>query len=469
MATAAYTYGWAGVRRGLRLELRPMLRLAGPVVLAELGWMAMGLVDTMMVGRVSAEAIGAVAIGSHPFYAVALFGMGMLFGLDYAVAHAFGAGKHGEAHRSLIHGLALSVMLSAVLVPLLWVGAGWLPLLGISDAVLEDGIPYFRVLTLSLLPLLVFTALRRYLQAFNHVQPIMVAMVSANLINLVADWVLIFGHFGAPALGAVGAGWATLFSRIYMLVVLVLYTVRHARRHDTGLLRTPLRIEIGRLWELLRLGLPASFQMLLEAGVFTAATLLAGVLDAASLAAHQIALSAAAFTFMVPLGVSSAAAVRVGQGLGRRDPDAAERAGWTAVAVGATFMLCAGLMFVLVPHAILRIFTTQPAVMATGVSLLLVAALFQLSDGVQVITTGALRGSGDTRTPMLSCLVAHWLVGLPIGSALCFWLDWGVVGLWVGLSLGLTGVAVVLLWVWSRRIGHIAGQPLAPKLLGRDS
>jgi len=227
--------------------------------------------------------------------------------------------------------------------------------------------------------------------------------------------------------------------------------------------RPALAPEARRLAELTRLGLPAALQVTLEVGVFAAATALAGRLDANSLAAHQIALTAASVTFMVPLGVSSAGAVRVGQAIGRRDPEAAAWAGWTALLVGTSFMAFAALSFVLLGAPIVKSFTTDATVIAMGARLLLVAAAFQLFDGLQVVSTGILRGLGDTRTPMLCNLVGHWCLGLPLAWALCFPAGWGVFGLWVGLSAGLIGVGAVLVWVWSRRVRGLqsAGPALA--------
>jgi MATE family multidrug resistance protein len=315
------------------------------------------------------------------------------------------------------------------------------------------------VLTWSLAPLLAYIVFQRYLQAIGQVGAVTFAFVSANVVNAFVAWLLIFGRLGFPALGAEGAGWATLLSRLYLTAALGAFTVWHARRAQTGLLETPFRIERARLVELVRLGFPAAVQRVLEIGVFATAALLAGRLEPAALAAHQVALSAAAFTFMVPLGISSAAAIRVGYALGRGDGAAAARAGWTALLLGAAFMGAAGVVFVAVPGAILRIFTTEPTVIATGIGLLGVAALFQLFDGVQVVATGALRGTGDTRTPMLANLVANWLVGLPVGYGLCFWRGQGVVGLWMGLCLGLVVVAVLLVALWNRRVAALVVEP----------
>ena len=211
---------------------------------------------------------------------------------------------------------------------------------------------------------------------------------------------------------------------------------------------------------LLRLGLPAALQITLEMGVFATATALAGLLDAASLAGHQIALTAASVTFMVPLGVSSAGAVRVGHAVGRADRPGAAAAGWTALLIGVTFMSVAGLAFLVLPEAIVRAFSSDATVIRTGATLLVVAAFFQLFDGVQVVATGILRGLGDTRSPMLWNLVGHWMLGLPVGYGLCFVAGRGITGLWIGLCVGLISVGAVLLLIWARRVrGYSMGAP----------
>jgi MATE family multidrug resistance protein len=434
-----------------------MLALAVPVVAAELGWVAMGAVDTMMVGRVSAEAIGAVSLGTALFLAVAIFGMGLLLGLDMLVSQAFGAGKIDDCHRSLIQGVYLSLILAPVLMLIVYALVQLLDFWGSDPKVVALTVPYVEKVTWSLLPLLLYATFRRYLQAMGLVQPVMFALITANIVNAIVNWLLIFGNWGAPALGVVGAGWATFISRSYMAGGLLLFILYNNARHRTGLFRVPFTFDALRMKELLKLGFPAAAQLTLELGVFAAATALAGKLDSVSLAAHQIALTAASITFMVPLGVSSAGAVRVGQALGRGEPRAAGHAGWMALVLGAGFMMLSALCFVFFPDYILRTFTSEEAVLTAGVSLLFVAAFFQLFDGIQVVATGILRGAGDTRTPMLSNLVGHWFLGLPVGVTLCFFLEWGVVGLWIGLSLGLIGVGIVLLFVWTRRVRYLYG------------
>jgi MATE family multidrug resistance protein len=451
----------------LRQEFKPMFALAAPVVLAELGWMTMGMVDTLMVGRLSPEAIGAVGIGSSAFMAVVIFAMGLLLGLDTLVSQAYGAGRFDDCHRWLLHGIVLGLIVTVPITFLLFGIEQALDRWGLDPVVEELTRPYLQIVTWSVLPLLLYAAFRRYLQGMGVVRPVMVALTLANVANVIVNWVLIFGKFGAPALGVAGAAWATVGSRIVMAAYLlaVILVREHGRR--PGLFETSLRIETSWLWRLIALGFPAASQVTLEVGVFAAATALAGRLAPVALAAHQIAINIAAFTFMVPLGVSSAGAVRVGHAVGRGDPDAVARAGWTAILFGTIFMSAAAAAFILIPGVLIGAFTSDARVLQAGISLLFVAAAFQLFDGLQGVSTGVLRGLGDTRTPMLWNLAGHWFIGLPLGYALCFVLGFGVVGLWWGLSTGLMICGVALLLVWSRRVrsGRLGHEPAVPQLL----
>jgi multidrug resistance protein, MATE family len=442
--------------RDLRQEFAPMFSLALPVVLAELGWMTMGLVDTLMVGPIGPEAIGAVGIGSSLFLGICIFGMGLLLGLDPLVSQAFGAGRLDECHQWLVHGVALSLLLSVPATLLVMAMSASLGVLGFHPDVLRLAQPYLSVLAWSIPPLLVYSSLRRYLQGMGVVRPVMIALATANVLNVAVNWVLIFGHLGAPALGVPGSAWATVAARAVMcgfLIAVILYR-EHGRR--PGLFETPLRIEWTRMRRLIALGFPAASQVTLEVGVFAAATALAGRLAPAALAAHQIALNIAGFTFMVPLGVASAGAVRVGHAVGRGDAAGAARSGWTALLFGTLFMACASAVFLLIPGALIGAFTSDASVLRIGTSLLFVAAVFQLFDGLQGVATGVLRGLGDTRTPMLWNLGAHWIIGLPLGYGLCFVAGLGVIGLWWGLSSGLIICGAALVIVWSRRIHQLA-------------
>ncbi|MEZ5353379.1 MAG: MATE family efflux transporter [Bryobacteraceae bacterium] len=437
-------------RGRMRAEVRPLLRLAIPLVLGELGWMTMGVVDTMMVGRVSAEAMGGVSLGSMLFYATAVFGLGLLLGLDPLVAQAFGAGREERCHRWLLAGLLLSIPLTVLLMAVVLGLEPLLGSLGAHPAVRAEAGPYLRAIAWSTGPLLFYTALRRYLQGMNLVRPVMFSLLSANLINALANWIFVFGHFGFPAMGAQGAGWATCVSRVYMAAVVALAAIfAHGPALRRSWFDNPLPPWADHR-QLLALGFPAAIQMVVEVGVFALTTVFIARLDPASLAAHQVALSAASYSYMVPLGLGSAAAVRVGQAIGRGDPQAAATAGWAAILLGVAFMGFAGVFFIAAPGWIGRLFTTDRSVIAAAGALLMLAAIWQLFDGAQGVATGALRGAGETRIAAITHLFGYWAVGLPIGYWLCFPKGWGAPGIWTGMCVALTFIGIVLLYAWSR-------------------
>lgn len=445
-------------------DFRLTLRLALPLIMAEVGWMSMGVVDTIMVGRMpnSAVAIGATGLGQSLYHAVAIVGGGLLLGMDTFVAQAYGREELHDARNTLLNGIVLAILLA----PLLMLAVSFWPTLmrrsGISEELVGPMQPFLAALNWGTLPLFGYFALRRYLQAVNVAVPIMFALISANIVNAVGDWALIYGHLGFRAEGITGSGWSTCFARIYMVLVLAITLAWvESKRASAKLSRSAsaLKIDPVRIWALLKLGAPAAGQILVEIGAFSGATAICAKLGPVPLSGHEIALNCAAFTFMVPYGISSAAAVRVGQQLGRRDPEAARRAGWSAIILGAGFMACAGLVFVSIPKVIARAFSPDPAVVRVGATLLLVAAAFQLFDGVQVVTTGALRGAGDTKTPMLANLVAYWFIGIPLGYFLCFRLGWGALGIWIGLCIGLMIIGLALLFAWHKRVFTLDGIP----------
>jgi MATE family multidrug resistance protein len=444
--------------RTLRAEFRPTFRLAIPLVFAELGWMTMSIVDTMMVGRLpdSATAMGAVSLGSNIFIVLALFGGGLLVGLDTLVSQAFGAGQREDCHRSLVNSIYLSVALTPVLTAAVWLLPAFLRGMRVDPGVLALAVPYTKALNVGLLPLLLYFAVRRCLQAMNMVKPVAFALVSANIINALGNWILICGKWGAPRMGAVGSGWSTAIARLYMAAVLVGYLLWYDHKHRTELLRTPIDIDLPRIRRLITLGLPVAIQITSESGVFAFVTALIAKLGAVPLASHQIALNTVAFTYMVPLGISSAAAVRVGQAIGRKDPVGAGEAGGTAIFLGAAFMACASAGLLLFPRWIARMYTPDETVIRSTILLLAAGAAFQLFDGIQTVATGALRGAGDTRTAMFCHFTAYWVIGLPLGAWLCFYRGWGAIGLWSGLSLALILIGIVLLFAWRRMVRRLA-------------
>ncbi len=437
-------------------ELKPLLKIAGPIVLAEIGWMAMGIVDTIMVGPLGPAAISAAGVGSSLFFAIAIFGMGLMLGLDALVSQAYGAHRTDECVRWLYHGVALALVVTPVVMAITWGLHLTLDWWGLHPDIRGLAGPYLRITITGTLPLLLYASFRRYLQGLHIVRPIMTALISANLVNAAGNWVLIYGHLGMPALGVEGAAWATVLARVYMAAFLVVAIARGHRRRWAAHPHVPQGLDVARMTRLVRIGFPAASQIALEVGVFAASTTLAGRLDPAASAAHQISLNLASLAFMVPLGLASAAAVRVGHAVGAGDPVRTIRAGWTALATGAAVTALMGIAFLVWRVPMLRAFTQDRGVMEIGAGLLVVAAAFQLFDGTQAVATGVLRGVGETRMPMIMNVIGHWVLGLPAGYVLCFVVGWGVRGLWFGLSIGLTFVALALTFVWTRRARQMA-------------
>ena len=414
----------------------------------------MGLVDTLMVGPLGPAAIGAAGMGSGVFTSIAIFGMGLMLGLDPLVSQAHGGERHDECRRWLYHGVWLALGIA----PLIMLAAGGVYLTmgwwGVHPEIRPILEPYFLVSALGAFPLLFYSAFRRYLQGMHVVRPIMFALITANLVNVFGNWVLIYGHLGMPALGVTGSAWSTVVARLWMAGFL-LTAIRQVHRRSNAPRRVPRTLDPERIRRLIAIGFPAASQVTLEVAVFATATALAGSLDPVSSGAHQIALNIAGAAFMVALGLASSGAVRVGHAVGAGEQARAIRAGWTALGAGGVVMLGLGLVLFLVPDVLVRAFTDDPHVIRLGTSLLMIAAAFQLFDGTQAVATGVLRGIGDTRTPMTANIVGHWFIGLPIAYLLCFTMDWGVAGLWVGLSTGLIFVSVVLAGVWWRRTARL--------------
>lgn len=433
-----------------------MIALAVPVVLSELGWMVQGVVDTIMVGRLGPAAIGAVALGNAIYYTPSLFGIGILLGLDTLVAQAYGRSDHDDCHRWLAQGVYLACIVTLPIMLVVGLVSFGITHFGISGAVAGPAGGYLRLLNWGTLPLLLYAGTRRYLQAVGQVGVVTTSFVAANVVNWFGNWVLIYGKLGMPALGVNGSAISTVASRVLMAAMLIGFAWRYERRRGHPLFQHWAAPSVERLQQLMRLGAPAAGQIVLEVGAWNLATLSAGWLTPVALATHQIALNYASLSYMVPLGVSAAAAVSVGQAVGAGDAARARRAGWLALALGTSFMMLAAAAFFVAPGPLIALYTSDPRVMAVGPRLLWLAAAFQIFDGVQTVSTGALRGLGETRVPMFANLVGYWILGLPLGFTLCFVLHWGIYGLWIGLTLALIVIAVTLLGRWRRD----AAQPL---------
>jgi MATE family multidrug resistance protein len=368
--------------------------------------------------------------------------------MEFLVSHAFGAGQKKKQREYFVHGILLAICAGVPLSAMLIYLSFHLEWMGVNPAVADSAKRYSVVLALSLMTIFLFNVLRLHMTAQGKARPAMFLLVMANVLNAVLGYVLILGNWGAPQLGAEGAGWATVITRLVMLVCLIIYIYVDDRVNCHELEKVKVRFQPKVMKEMIRIGLPSAVQMTLEVGVFTLATTFAARLSASHLAAHQIVLNIASLTFMVPLGVGSSTAVLVGQAFGRKERKTVSQLGWRGLSLGIGFMAISCLALLYFSKPILSLFTTDETVILIGQSILLIAALFQLSDGIQTVGTGALRGLGDTRSPMILNLCGHWFIGLPLGLYLCFSKDWGLRGLWIGLSAGLTLVAVGVLGRW---------------------
>lgn len=428
--------------RGFRGELVAMARIAAPVVVVQVGWMAMGVVDTLVVGRVSADAMAAVALGNLLFLAISIFGMGVLMGLDPVVAQAIGAGERSAVARNAQRGLILIAGLTVLSTVALLPVRPLVALLGQPAEVVPLVAGYAYVAIGGFLPFYVSVLARVLLQASGHIRPMVWAMIAANALNLVLNWVLVFGHLGLPPLGAIGSSWATTLSRWVLAIFLVVFAWR-----TLGPWIRPWRrdaLDWRALGRLLRIGAPIGFQFELELGIFSLVGVLMGRLGAGAMAANQVALNLSSVTFMVPLGVSIAGAVLVGQAIGRGDSSEARRAAMAALGCGIGFMLASGITMLAFPHALARAYTADPTVQAIAATLIPLAGIFQVFDGTQVVSIGILRGTGDTRTPLVVNIVGYWLIGLPLAAYWGLGTAAGPAGLWRGLVVGLAVVALIL-------------------------
>lgn len=423
-------------------ERQALLRLALPVVLVQVGVMLMGVVDTIMVGHLSAKALAGVALGNLYFFGCAVLGMGALMGLDPVVSQALGARDHDAMARAVQRGLVLAVLFSIPVTLVLLTGESGLRAMGQPPEVVPLAGAYTRWSAPGVLPFYLFVVLRQSLQAMRQVRPILICIVAGNLINLFLNWVLIYGHLGAPALGITGSAISTTIGRWALPAILLLLAWR-----ELGPALRPLQraaLETAPLGRMLKLGLPIGVQTALEFTAFGAVGLMMGRLGTVPVAAHQVAINLASLTFMVPLGVGQAAAVLVGHAIGAGDASGARRAARAALVFGVGFMAITSVIFLGFPGLLARCYTSDLATIALASALLPVAGVFQLFDGMQAVAAGILRGAGDTRIPMVINLGGFWIFGIPLSLALGFRTSLGPVGLWWGLAAALAVVALIL-------------------------
>jgi multidrug resistance protein, MATE family len=427
----------------LRREMSEAVRLAVPVAVTQLGMMLMGVVDTIMLGRLSAEALAAGALGHIVNICLLILGYGILSALDALVAQAYGAGDNRAIGGHLQRGAVMAAALTLPFSLALWDVSGLLRLLGQPAEVIGEATAYARAIVWGIPAYLLFVVVRQTLQAMSVVRQAMVAIVIGNVANVFGNYTLIFGKLGFPVLGVAGSAHSTSICRWLMFLYLLWASRRTLARYWRGFDDAALALR-GHLL-MLRIGIPIGFHNSIELLVFATVAMLMGRMGVAELAGHQIAINLASLSFMVPMGISGAAATRVGNAIGRGDMPAARRAAVVCLALGGGVMVLFAALFGAFPEPLARLYTRDPAVIAMTTLLLPIAAVFQVFDGVQVVGAGVLRGTADTTFPAGIALVGFWAIGLPAGWYLAFEAGQGPAGLWWGLTLGLVAVAALFL------------------------
>ncbi|GAB1262548.1 MATE family efflux transporter [Aurantivibrio plasticivorans] len=432
----------------LKQQLPPLLKLAIPAAGAQLSIMLLGIVDTIMVGRLSVQALAASSIANAWLYALLWSGMGLIQGIDPLVSQAHGAGRQDHASRALQRGIVLAIVISVPVICLL-LSTQHILLWFQQDATLVTlASTYLNLQLWSVPAFFLFIAFRQYLQGREIVQPMLWIAVIANVVNFIGNYGLIFGHFGFPELGLEGAAIASAVTRAFMFIALLAWCLRFKLIEGVWL---PIQREVYRLKEfvkIIQVGLPVATQIGLEILAFSCGTFIAGRLGELSLAAHTVALNIASVSFMIPLGISQGAATRVGNLIGAHHYRQANHAAWVAIVAGGAMMIISAVIFLVFKEQLPRFFSVDASLIQAAAYILPIAAAFQVFDGIQVVCSGVLRGMGKPLPSTLANLFAFWVIGLPVGYWLSIEKEFGLSGLWWSLSLGLALVAVILMgWI----------------------
>ncbi|WP_112661723.1 MATE family efflux transporter [Microvirga flavescens] len=439
-------------------ELKATLSLSWPLVLTNVAQNALMTSDVILMGWLGSDALAAGALGTNLYFAVLIFGIGLMSATSPLIAEELGRKRHSvrDVRRTVRQGLWCAVTVAIPIWCVAWNAERILLAMGQEAVLAKTAGDYVRALQWSLLPFLFYLVLRSFLAALERPGWALVIGIIAVPLNLGAAYCLMFGKFGLPNFGLIGAGLGTVFSSTFMFVALALVISFDRKLRRYHLFGRFWRADWPRYRTLWRIGVPIGLTVAFEVTIFNAAALLMGRIGANELAAHAIALQIASFCFMVPFGFGQAVTVRVGRAFGAQDEAGITRAGWTAFALGVGFMVFTASLMLFVPHLLIGAFLDlsdpkNTPVVEFAVSFLVFAALFQLADGAQAVGGGMLRGLQDTKVPMFYAGFGYWGVGLPLGVALAFGLGFKGAGIWIGLAAGLAVVAALMLWRWLRR------------------
>lgn len=425
--------------------------LAYPVVISQLGHIMVGVVDTAMVGQIGTIEQAAVALSNSLYTLVLVFGLGVSFGVTPLVAAADSSKNHKENASLLKHGIFINTILGVLLFVLLLAISPILNFFNQKQEVVDLAIPFLNVMMLGMIPLCIFSGFKQFTEGLSYTRIAMWITVGSNLLNILLNYLMIFGHWGFPEMGLMGSCWASFISRVAMALAMFAYVYYNSHfkiywEEFNFKIRDFIRIDKVLVKKILAIGVPSGLQWVFEVGAFAFAVIMIGWISPDAQAAHQIALSIAASTYMMASGLSAAASVRVGNQLGLKSREGVRTAGFSAFVMVLLFMSLMALLFILFQHYLPTLFSKESNVITIASSLIVIAAFFQLSDGVQVVGLGALRGVKDVKIPTIITLIAYWVIGLPMSYVFGFKMNLGVEGVWYGLSLGLTIAAVFLLW-----------------------
>jgi multidrug resistance protein, MATE family len=428
----------------LKKHIVSTFQLAYPVIIGQLGIIMMGVVDSLMVGHLGAAPLAAASLGNSLAFIILIIGIGVSLAVTPLVAIAVGANKFEDCGVYFRQSLLVNCILSIIIALIIYFGADFLQYFNQPDEVQFQAKSFIRIIGFSAIPLMIFQTYKQFIEGLSIMRPAMIIALLANIINAFGNWVLVFGKLGFPALGLDGSGWATFFSRVFMAIAMMSFVMNNKffKPYDVSFHFKSINWPI--IKKILSLGLPSGFQYFFEVGAFSLAVVMVGWLGTKQQAAHQIAINLASISFMAVLGISAAGSIRVGNAVGQKDIAEIRRAGFTASFLGASIMFFSGLIFILFRNYLPTLYVNDEVVISYASSLLIIAALFQLSDGVQAVGIGILRGLTDVKIPTAITFIAYWIVGLPVGYLLGFTLELGVQGVWIGLLLGLTTSAILL-------------------------
>jgi MATE family multidrug resistance protein len=441
-----------------REHFKRNFQLAYPVVLSQLGHVLVGTADSVMVGRVGTTELAAVSVANAVFSVAMMFGIGISFGLTPLIAQSDGEGDQRAGMRFLKHSFVVNGLFGILLFGIMLFGGFILDILDQPKDVVALAKPYLAIIGFSLLPFMVFQTFKQFAEGLSLTKQAMYITLSANVLNIFLNYILIFGKLGFEPMGLIGAGWATLISRIIMAIVMVLF-VRYYKIFSVYWDYFKVTVWNAKTFnKLLNLGVPTGFQYMFEVGAFASAAIMIGWMGEVPLASHQVAMNLASISYMMATGISAAATVRVGNQLGQRDIPTMRIAAFTCFLMAILFMAFTGALFMVFNHFLPTFYTSDPAVISIAASLLIIAALFQLSDGIQVVGLGALRGIGDVKLPTLVTFMAYWVIGLPSGYLLAFVLGLGEQGVWYGLLIGLSVTAVILFIRFNKKTNRLLAE-----------